>query len=222
MSVQKIEIMRASRNGEWRRVWISFFTDYPEPQHCYYTQPDDNENEDEAVTELFNYIAQDIDVEHLRSQVLQECNRMREANFLDADHYVTIYIDDVVPEKREAHQSCEENNDNVRTMHASEENGISQSEVKQKLAHFSKSMKLFEENNCSVCLCSYKEILDENLHIVVPSCGHPLCCQCADNILMSTKKECPRCRGNITANSFNLMKFNADLEMVTQDQIVFL
>ena len=83
-------------------------------------------------------------------------------------------------------------------------------------------MKFFVENKCSVCLSSYKEITDDNLHIVIPTCGHPLCCQCADNILVSEKKECPRCRGNITANSFDLMKFNADLELDSQDQKVFL
>ena len=154
MSVKKIEVMRASRNGEWRTVWISFFTDYPEPQHCYYTQPDDNENEDEAVTELFNYIAEDIDVEHLRSQVLQECNRMRE-NDLSGNSWESTEIN-VVPE---VHQSCKENNDNVRTMHASEENGISQSEVKQKLAHFSKSMKFSKVINVVSASVATKKFL---------------------------------------------------------------
>ena len=83
-------------------------------------------------------------------------------------------------------------------------------------------MKFFEENKCSVCLSSYKEVLDENLHIVVPSCGHPLCCGCADKILLERKKQCPRCKGNISAQSFNLMKFNADLDMITKDKTVFL
>ena len=83
-------------------------------------------------------------------------------------------------------------------------------------------MNFFEENQCSVCLSSYKEVLDENRHIVIPNCGHPLCCECADNILKSTKKECPRCRGNITCQPFKLMKFNADLKMETQNQTMFL
>ena len=83
-------------------------------------------------------------------------------------------------------------------------------------------MKFLEDNKCSVCLNNFKKIFDDNLHIVVPSCGHPLCCECADNILKSTKKECPRCRGNTTVDDFNLMKFNADLQMETRDQRVFL
>ena len=68
----------------------------------------------------------------------------------------------------------------------------------------------------------FKEILDEDLHIVIPTCGHPLCCKCAEVILDSVKKECPYCRGRITAQSFNLMKFNADLEIDRENQIVFL
>ena len=50
-------------------------------------------------------------------------------------------------------------------------------------------MRFFNKNQWSVCLSSYKEILDEDLHNVVPYCGHPLCCICADNIFVNTKKE---------------------------------
>ena len=67
------------------------------------------------------------------------------------------------------------------------ENRVSQRELKQKLAEADKDcdvIKFFEGKTCSVCLGNYKEILDEDLHIVVPSCGHPLCCKCADNILV--------------------------------------
>ena len=216
MSVKKIKIMRASRNGGWDMVWITIFTE-TEPPEIFYTHPDLIENEDEAVSDLFNDILMDYDLEHLRSRVLQAHNRLRENDVNDRSCESTEII--LEPEEREPHQSCKVNNDNVQE---SEENGISQSEVQQKLAHFSKPLKFFEDNKCSVCLNTYKEILDENLHIVIPSCGHPLCCGCADNIFMSTKKECPRCRGNITSDSFNLMKFNADLEIVTHNQRVFL
>ena len=102
---------------------------------------------------------------------------------------------------------------------------ISQSELKQKIATVakdSKVMKFFEDNKCSVRLSSYKEVLDENLHIVVPSCGHPLCCGCADNIMMSANEECPRCRGNITPDSFNLMKFNVNRCIRNMNKRVFL
>ena len=108
---------------------------------------------------------------------------------------------------------------------ATGEAGVCQSEFKNKLAthsNDSKMMKRFEENKCSVCLSNYKEILDEDLHIVVPFCGHPLCCECADNVFYSEKNECPQCKRGLAADSFNLMKFNDDLEIDTQNQMVFL
>ena len=74
-------------------------------------------------------------------------------------------------------------------------------------------MKSFELNQCSVCLSNYKEILDDNHHIVISSCGYPLCCDCADKISVSENKEYPRRRGNITAKAFKIMKFNADLQI---------
>ena len=122
-----------------------------------------------------------------------------------------------------SHFSCKTNK-NVNPQ-ATGEAGVCQSELKNKLATHStdsKTMKSFEDNKCSVCLSNYKEILDEDLHIVVPSCGHPLCCKCADNILVSEKKECPSCRENFTTQSFDLMKFNEDLTVNFEDKRLFL
>ena len=113
----------------------------------------------------------------------------------------------------------------VSNVQTTKDTELSQSELKQQLSTLdknSKVMKTFEGNKCSVCLSNYKEILDEDLHIVVPSCGHPLCCKCADGILDSEKIECPQCRERITLQSFNLMKFNAGLEIDTENQRVFL
>ena len=101
---------------------------------------------------------------------------------------------------------------------------ILQSDVKERLKTLDKNsriVKIFEDNKCPVCLSNYKEIFEEDLHILIPSCGHPLCCNCADNILLSKKKECPQCRGKVDACSFNLMNFNDSLEINTQDQKVF-
>ena len=103
-------------------------------------------------------------------------------------------------------------------------NKLAQSELKVKLANFDKNsriMKLFVENKCAVCLSNYNEILKEDLHIVIPSCGHPLCCKCADGILSMAKKKCPRCKININSDSFNFMKFNTELEMVAHGQVSF-
>ena len=113
-----------------------------------------------------------------------------------------------------SHVSCATKSDGDCTTTATKNNEVSQVELKNKLAAADKDsivLKLYEDIKCSVCLNNYKEILDEDNHIVILSCGHPLCCKCADNILKIEKKECPQCRGKITAKSFNLMKFNADL-----------
>ena len=73
--------------------------------------------------------------------------------------------------------------------------------MKQKLATIDKHCKVlkqFEDNECCVCLSNYKEILEEDLNIVVPSCGHPLCWKCVDNIHEDENKECPRCRVKVS------------------------
>ena len=123
----------------------------------------------------------------------------------------------------EPHFSCNKNDSEDSTTESLQENETPQSEIIQKLKNVNQDgevWKFFEENKCSVCLSSYKEVLDNSLHIVVPSCGHPLCCECADKLLVGEKKECPRCKRSITAESFNLMKFNADLDFL--DRIVYL
>ena len=56
---------------------------------------------------------------------------------------------------------------------------------------------------------------------MVPSCGHPLCCQCADDILLSGKKKCPQCRENVTDDSFKVMKFNTDMKVESKDQKLY-
>ena len=118
------------------------------------------------------------------------------------------------------HTSCSKNKkENSRDLAGNE---ISQSDLKQKLASLDQNaiaLKFFEKNNCDVCLSNYKEIVDEDLHIVVPRCGHPLCCKCADEISESGK--CPQCRGNITNDSFELLRINSDLEVVLENQRIF-
>ena len=156
----------------------------------------------------------------IKDEILEALRKMIENDFGSA-RIQTIEI--VVPYKQ--HYSCKMYHNAVSNGQATRETGISQSELKQKLSTLeknSKVMKTFEGNKCSVCLSNYKEILDEDLHIVVPSCGHPLCCKCADGILDSEKIECPQCRERITLQSFNLMKFNAGLEIDTENQRVFL
>ena len=117
MSVKKIEILRATRNGGWDRVWIKVFTETGYSR--FQTRNKHDITEDEAVSTLFDNIVSYFDLEYLRSQVLQANNQLRE-NDLSGNSFGSTEII-VVPEEREAHQSCKENNDNDTTMQTSEE-----------------------------------------------------------------------------------------------------
>ena len=218
--IEDIMISRSSSNGSWTSLCI-YVAIYNSDSKIFNSVNVLDRNEDEALTDLMANFARDFSSESLRRKIIQEFLQMRQNNL-----NIEIGLIQLAPEDQlEPHFSCKKTSNNDYTEQTQEENKISHSELKQKLENLNKDseiMKFFVENKCSVCLSSYKEILDDNLHIVIPTCGHPLCCQCADNILMSEKKECPRCRGNITADSFDLMKFNADLELDSQDQNVFL
>ena len=172
--------------------------------------------------EIWSKVCKTLGLMHIKKEILEALSEMRENDIGDGREQTKEMV---VPPKLKPHFSCKMNHNVVSNNQAKTETRVSQSELKLKLSFLekdSKIMKTFEDNICSVCLSNYKEILDEHLHIVIPSCGHPLCCKCADYILDSKKKECPQCRERVTAQSFNLMKFNADLEIDTENQRVFL
>ena len=173
-----------------------------------------------------NFIEQEYDfdflhsfgLEHMKQEIIRVINQLRENNRNNTHQSVEIPV--TPRELSEPHRSCKTSQNE-----ATEENHVNQSELQEKLSALDKEsevLKSFEENRCSVCLSNYKEIIEENYHIVVPSCGHPLCCKCADNILASAKKECPCCRGTLTLESFSLLKFNCDLKIDRQDQKLYL
>ena len=223
MSSYTLIVERSSENGLWRRLTLilyetnrlSNFRDSSvlnETSDC---------NEDDIISDtnfIFDEFLESLSLQFMKSKVLQTFHRMRE-NDLNGDGLETTKLPVVLEE--ETHFSCGSENNNKFTR-VSEAGEIPQCEIKHELANADSAVaKFFDENQCSVCLGSYKELLDGNLHLVVPSCGHPLCCGCADKILRSAKKECPRCRESITAKSFNLMKFKSNLEM-SSVQTVFL
>ena len=214
--IQKVGISRCSTNGRWDVLEISVITN-GRFKH-FQTINETDINEDEALSNLMDNLMKKINSEHLKSKILEGFHQLQ-AIGLSGNSFKFIDIPIV-----DSHISCKMNLEEHNNPEGPGENEITQNNLKQKLVNFNKDstiMKFFEENKCTVCLNSYKEILDENLHINISSCGHPLCCGCADKVLVSDKK-CPRCRVNITAESFNLMKFNADVEVDYQDQNVFL
>ena len=124
---------------------------------------------------------------------------------------------------RETHLSCASSKKVKNQSNQDEEN--SQKEIKYKLAELgenSKITKFFTENSCLVCASTYHEILDDNLHVVVSSCKHVICCKCADRILKRRNPVCPQCRRKVSADSFELMKFNNNHEQDSQNQKIFL
>ena len=228
-SAKKVEIKRISQNGHWDELALMYCLEFDGwKNNNGKITTNANRNEEDATVYLLDIFVRsyspsqylrNINLDQMRADVLQGFHQLRE-NDLSGNSRDTMEISLVAKKPLELHFSCKQNK-----TQSSGESEILQSEVQQKLATVdkdSKVMKFFDNNKCSVCLSSYKETLDNDLHIVVPSCGHPLCCGCAYNILVGETKECPRCRGNITAKSFNLMKFNADLEVETQYQRVFL
>ena len=154
----------------------------------------------------------------MKQEVIRVINQLRENNRNNIHQSVEIPV--TPRDLSEPHRSCITNQNE-----ATGKNHVNQSQISQKLSALdeeSELLKQFKENKCSVCLSSYKEILDDKYHIVFPSCGHPLCCKCADEILTRSKKDCPQCREIVNLDSFNFMKFTNDLEIDTQDQKIFL
>ena len=125
------------------------------------------------------------------------------------------YID---PEYFHNHMSCYRSKikTGVVTRKNAKTSGIPNSDIKHCFKNLDKNspaMKFFTENECPVCITSYKEILEENNHIVVPCCGHPVCCVCCDEIMRNDAK-CSRCRGVFFNFGFDTMKFDVNLEIL--------
>ena len=102
------------------------------------------------------------------------------------------------------------------------DSGVRQVDLKCRFPHMkSKTIDFFNKHTCCVCLETYKDVIEGDNHIVVPPCGHPLCCKCADNILVR-KPECPICKVKVTKNIFQLMKFDKDSHPDLKKQKVYL
>ena len=102
-------------------------------------------------------------------------------------------------------------------------NGIPNCDMKHHFKRFdetSHSMDYFNRNECPVCMKSYKEILEDDRHIVIPLCGHPICCKCSDEILR-TKRKCPCCREFIGTYEFDVMKFDIYIQLVPQERRIY-
>ena len=217
-SIEEIYLLRCVSNGQYDYLILRVKSN--NNFACINSGRSSGLSEEEAVNTIANVFVNDYKSEYYKEKIIEGFEQLRLRNVTN------ILSDDmeipVLP--FEPHYSCK-----MKTVDSSttdrQKNEVSQCELKQKLTEVdkdSKVVKFFEDKKCSVCLSNYKEIVDEDLHVVVPSCGHPLCCKCADNILASEKKECPQCRGNFTAQAFDLMEFNENLTVKYNDQKIFL
>ena len=119
------------------------------------------------------------------------------------------------------HVSCgfhSEKNFKLRVTRANTQDvGLPQFDLKHRIQNLdkeSRAFKLFNKNTCSVCLESFKEVLDDERHLVVTNCCHVFCCTCLDNILKERKDEdalCPMCKCELDPQFFDLVLLHIDL-----------
>ena len=220
---KSIQIRRSNQRGVWSELAVIIKTI---PGCLVFDEFNrSNRNEEQALSNLMDkmcsYLVGIEEIIQFREKIVRGFSYLR-VRGMNGNRQRSLII---YGKPKGPHFTCKQNKSKKHTVQAAEKDEHAQSELKVKLVNFdenSKIMKFFVENVCAVCLSNYNEILNEDLHIVIPSCGHPLYCKCADGILSMAKKKCPRCKININSDSFSLVKFNTELEMVTQGQEIFL
>ena len=75
----------------------------------------------------------------------------------------------------------------------------------------------FTTNTCPVCLSSYEEVIVGGDHVVVPPCGHPICCSCYDGLLRHDGGKFPTCKEGLEISKSDIMKFDADLRLLPHE-----
>ena len=124
------------------------------------------------------------------------------------------------------HQSCWVNCNKEKgpfTRNYAKTNGIHSMCVKHTLKNLKENspvMEFFTQNSCPVCMASYKEIIEEDHHIVIPKCGHPICCVCCDELLRNDGR-CSICRDVLDTENFDTMVFDINLQQIPHKGNVF-
>ena len=135
---------------------------------------------------------------------------------------------DVSNDQFENHISCCNKIDTsgAVTRQNAKNNGIPNYDMKHHFKQFGAEksvMDFFTENKCSDCRASYNEILEEDQHIVIPQCGHPICCKCCDETLR-IKPNCPLGREDMDIwkkGEFVVMKFDTNLQLLPQERRIY-
>ena len=224
MSCQTIEITRKSLNNQWNNLKYCVFdknvTNRPIAEGFINYEP---KNEYSAIDNLLQHLTICYPtLKPLTLPMLEGFKQLWQESLEIGNNRERSITVPVFPHE-ETHLSCRDSNKASKKSNRGK--GISQRNLKNELGRINvsrKNEKFFRENSCSVCASTFREILDENLHIVVSSCKHVICCKCADVILSNSKPVCPHCRRKLSSDSFELMMFNNKLEQDFGNQKVFL
>ena len=99
--------------------------------------------------------------------------------------------------------------------------GLPQYDLKDRIQNLdkeSRAFKLFNENTCCICLETFKEVLDDERHLVITSCNNVLCCAWLDNMLKKKKRNetalCPLCKVELEPDIFDLLALYIDLTVI--------
>ena len=139
-----------------------------------------------------------------------------------------LIVQGVDPEDLRKHISCKEAHRRVKnevvTRKYAKENGLPDVDLKQVLKCLdqnSTEMTFFTQSSCPVCLLNYKKIIKKGHHIVIPFCGHPVCCKCCDNLLRNDGR-CPICRKKYNVSRFDIMKFDINSRQLPHEGNLYL
>ena len=161
----------------------------------------------------------------LSEKIIEALNLNREQFLMEGKYYNLAVEHDVSNDQLQNHISCWNKIDETCavTRKYSRLNGVPNCDMKHHFKRFdntSQTMKYFNNNKCPVCLASYKEILEKDRHIVIPECGHPICCKCCDEVLRN-KPECPLGKGYMDIDKFYVMKFDTNLQLLPQERKIY-
>ena len=204
------------RNGEWVYIVRTF-----EKNHKSYDYSTTNKNEStltRKVIEEFIYIYPKMKflLTKFKTFLSNDCQKFLKTN---VPVFSIVEELEVNPEFLRKHMSCWETYGKEKgpfTRNFTKKNGIHSSCIKHTLENFeanSPAITFFTENSCPVCMASYKEIIEEDHHIVIPPCGHPVCCKCCDEILRNNG-QCSRCRDGFDIGKFDTMVYDLNLQQI--------
>ena len=210
------------KNNEWMQsIWI--YEDDLETYHCYVKNENGNVVTSKLIDE-FQFVYPKLSF--LKQEIITALENGRQ-HFLveNREIYKAIEQRYLSTDLLRKHISCWTAIDEsgVVTRQDSKTNGIPDCDMKYHFKRLNENnpvMNIFNKNECPVCFDSYKKILEEHRHIVIPPCGHPICCNCCDETLRR-KPECPCCRADVDVDELHVMKFNINLQPLPQERSIY-